>query len=197
MRTVLFLLALTLSFSSGQGEPAGADVETRLNFSFEHSDGDQPSDWASSGWQNAPYKVYLTHQEAYQGAKSVIFRCEAQTCGSGAFGVVTKRLSAQSLVGKELKLRGFLKTDAVEGGYAGLWMRVDGAFVEGRPEQLAFDNMSDRGVTGTQGLDPLRNCARGARGRARRVLRRALHGSGERLGGRVGPQRKRPRWRPR
>ncbi len=156
MRTVLFLLALTLSFSFGQSEPAGAgaDIEARLNLSFEHSDGDQPADWASSGWQNAPYKVYLTHQEAYQGAKSVIFRCAAQTCGSGAFGVVTKRLAAQSLVGKELRLRGFLKADAVEGGYAGLWMRIDGAFVEGRPEQLAFDNMSDRGVTGTQDWTP-------------------------------------------
>ncbi len=156
MRSVLFLLALILSFSFGQDQQgaARADIEARLNLNFEHSDGDQPADWASSGWRNAPYKVYLTRSEAYQGRQSVAFRCAAQACGSGASGVVTKRLFAESLVGKQVRLRGFLKTDGVEGGHAGLWMRVDGASVEGRPEELAYDDMSDRGAVGTQGWTP-------------------------------------------
>nr|GFD16009.1 hypothetical protein [Tanacetum cinerariifolium] len=46
--------------------------------------------------------------------------------------------------GKTLKLSGFLKTNQVQDGYAGLWMRVDGA--EG---VLAFDNMKSRPVQGT------------------------------------------------
>ena len=159
MRRAFLLLALVLSLPVlGQGgEPGEAEralVEARLNLSFEHSDGDQPADWASSGWGNAPYKVYLTRSEAYQGRQSVTFRCAAQACDSETFGVVTKRLSTESLVGKQVRLRGFLKTEEVEGGHAGLWMRVDGAFVEGRPEELASNGMSDRGVAGTQDWTP-------------------------------------------
>lgn len=45
--------------------------------------------------------------------------------------------------GKQIVLKGFLKTDNVI-GWAGLWMRLDG------PEgSLAFDNMMNRGITGT------------------------------------------------
>ena len=43
-----------------------------------------------------------------------------------------------------VKYSGFIKTAGVTRGYAGLWWRVDG-----ESGALAFDNMSDRGATGT------------------------------------------------
>lgn len=46
--------------------------------------------------------------------------------------------------GKKIKLTGFIKTENVVGGYAGLWMRFDG-----KDSVIAFDNMKDRGIKGT------------------------------------------------
>lgn len=52
----------------------------------------------------------------------------------------------QNFKGKKIKLTGYIKTENVTGGYAGLWMRID---AEDSYTPLAFDNMNDRGVTGT------------------------------------------------
>jgi C-terminal processing protease CtpA/Prc len=46
--------------------------------------------------------------------------------------------------GKMITLKGYIKTEEVNDGWAGLWLRIDG---EGTP--LQFDNMEDRGVKGT------------------------------------------------
>ncbi len=43
--------------------------------------------------------------------------------------------------GNKIKLTGYIKTENVTDGYAGLWMRLD--------PSVGFDNMSDRGVKGT------------------------------------------------
>jgi hypothetical protein len=47
-------------------------------------------------------------------------------------------------VAKRVHLSGYIKTDGVTTGYAGLWLRVDGA-----SDMLALDNMAGRGATGT------------------------------------------------
>jgi C-terminal processing protease CtpA/Prc len=46
--------------------------------------------------------------------------------------------------GREILLKGAIKTQSVKSGYAGLWMRIDG---EG--QSIAFDNMQKRGIKGT------------------------------------------------
>ena len=43
--------------------------------------------------------------------------------------------------GKEITLSGWIKTENVSGGYAGLWMRID--------PSVAFDNMNANGIKGT------------------------------------------------
>lgn len=43
--------------------------------------------------------------------------------------------------GKKITLSGYIKTENITDGYAGLWMRID--------PQIAFDNMQQNGVTGT------------------------------------------------
>jgi C-terminal processing protease CtpA/Prc len=47
--------------------------------------------------------------------------------------------------GTTLFLSGFIKTENVTGGWAGLWLRVDGTDYQ----VLGFDNMQSRGITGT------------------------------------------------
>ncbi len=60
----------------------------------------------------------------------------------GDFGRLTFRFPIEQARGKRLKLSGQIRTEALEDGWAGLWMRADG------PEFL-FDNMSERGPRGT------------------------------------------------
>lgn len=47
----------------------------------------------------------------------------------------------ESPIGRQITLTCYIKTENMTGGYAGLWMRID-------PNE-GFDNMSDRGITGT------------------------------------------------
>jgi erythromycin esterase-like protein len=61
-----------------------------------------------------------------------------------SFGVATSTFPVGVAAGKRVKYSGFIKTTGVTRGYAGLWWRVDG-----ESGILAFDNMSNRGVTGT------------------------------------------------
>ena len=63
---------------------------------------------------------------------------------SPAFGVATGRFPVKNAVGKRIHFSGYIKTEGVTTGYAGLWWRVDGP-----SGVLAFDNMQNRGVSGT------------------------------------------------
>lgn len=60
----------------------------------------------------------------------------------GEFGSCSMIIPS-TYTGKQIVLTGFLKTENVK-GYAGLWLRLDG-----EKSNLGFDNMSDRGITGT------------------------------------------------
>lgn len=62
-----------------------------------------------------------------------------------AFGVASATFPVDQAAGKRIKFSGFIRTEEVLTGYAGLWWRVDG---EDR-KVLGFDNMSKRGAKGT------------------------------------------------
>jgi erythromycin esterase-like protein len=68
---------------------------------------------------------------------------------TGAFGVATASFPVDAARGKRIRFSGYIKTENVTRGYAGLWWRVDGPGESGNRNVLAFDNMSGRGVTGT------------------------------------------------
>jgi hypothetical protein len=63
-----------------------------------------------------------------------------------AFGVATASFPVNAAAGKHIKYSGYIRTEGVTEGWAGLWWRVDG---EPGSATLAFDNMQDRGATGT------------------------------------------------
>jgi hypothetical protein len=48
--------------------------------------------------------------------------------------------------GRRIRLSGYVKTENVRTGWAGLWLRIDGSY-EG--EMLGFDNMEKRPIKGT------------------------------------------------
>jgi erythromycin esterase-like protein len=63
----------------------------------------------------------------------------------GGFGVATWSFPVEDARGKRLKYTGYIKTEKLRNGWAGLWWRVD----SGERTAVAFDNMMDRGPKGT------------------------------------------------
>jgi hypothetical protein len=62
-----------------------------------------------------------------------------------SFGVATSSFPVAVAAGKHVRFSGYIKTEGVVRGPAGLWWRVDGPNMR----TLAFDNMQLRGATGT------------------------------------------------
>jgi len=77
-------------------------------------------------------------------ASGLAAKTQASQGGGGSFGVATATFPVSAAAGKKVRFSGYIKTADVAGGYAGLWWRVDGP-----SGTLAFDNMQDRGVTGS------------------------------------------------
>jgi len=60
------------------------------------------------------------------------------------FGLATASFPVEVAAGKRIHYSGYIKTEGITRAWAGLWLRVDG-----KSGVLAFDNMRDRGATGT------------------------------------------------
>jgi erythromycin esterase-like protein len=69
----------------------------------------------------------------------------AAAAGPG-FGMAVGTFPLAVAAGKSVRFSGYIRTEGVTSGYAGLWWRVDGPT---RGQSLAFDNMAARGATGT------------------------------------------------
>ncbi|HEV7923503.1 MAG TPA: hypothetical protein VGR02_22185 [Thermoanaerobaculia bacterium] len=70
---------------------------------------------------------------------------------SEGFGTVLQRFAADAYRGRKVRFRARVRAQNVK-GWAGLWMRVDGAGTP--PATLAFDNMADRAIVGTSDWTP-------------------------------------------
>ncbi len=68
----------------------------------------------------------------------------SRQAGGPSFGVATGSFPVAQAAGKRVRFSGYIKTENITRGFAGLWWRVDGD-----SGVLAFDNMQDRGATGT------------------------------------------------
>ncbi|MEP6781410.1 MAG: erythromycin esterase family protein [Gemmatimonadaceae bacterium] len=63
---------------------------------------------------------------------------------AGNFGVATSSYPISAVAGRKLRLTGYIRSENINKGYAGFWMRVDGPC-----GSVAFDNMKTRGARGT------------------------------------------------
>lgn len=138
----LFVFALAVSWAS----PLSAQGVSNLG--FEERGTVSPD--APRGWNIGvrSYRLSLDSTQAYAGRTSL--RSERVGENPEAFGVASQTLPVELVRGRRIQLSGWIRTDLVTDGYAGLWMRVDGPLGEqGRQRILAFDNLSGRGATGT------------------------------------------------
>ncbi len=108
-----------------------------LNFELSLSNG-YPWGWFAGG---QGFKVAVDSSEFYSGKKSL----RISKISAGSFGVATTSFPIEAAKGKHVSYTGYIKTQNIVNGYAGLWWRVDGK----NGNVLYLDNMSDRGPSGT------------------------------------------------
>lgn len=65
--------------------------------------------------------------------------------GGAAFGMLGGTFPVSAAAGKTVRFSGYIRTEAVDSGFAGLWWRADGP----EREAVAFDNMQANGPRGT------------------------------------------------
>ena len=129
-QTVL-LLFLPISELTGQSlANAGFEIPDPVHSS-------RPASWHVGG---TGYDLALDTTWAHGGSRSLRIR----STGGGTFGVATQLIEAGALKGQRVRLSGYIRTEAVKGGWAGLWLRFDGP-----GGALWMDNMIGRGAVGT------------------------------------------------
>ena len=79
-----------------------------------------------------------TVETLYKGVKAV------KRLRGADFGLARGRFPYEKVAGKKIRYAGYIRTEEVRDGFAGLWWRVDG-----KSGILAFDDMHDRGPKGT------------------------------------------------
>jgi C-terminal processing protease CtpA/Prc len=125
---LLFILALTISCRTSK-------KNLSYNFDFEKAEHGIPTGWQNFG--NNSYKLSLDSTDVKIGKHSAVieFTSGAPDFKAWSFPII------ESFPGHKITLTGYIKTENVTDGYAGLWMRIDPG--------IAFDNMNKNGVTGT------------------------------------------------
>lgn len=104
------------------------------NLDFETSENNSPALWKLMGNNSA--KAFSDFNEKQQGKASAVIESE----GTEGFRAIMYTLP-NNYAGRKITLSGYLKTENVTDGFAGLWMRID-------PE-VAFNNMQNVGLKGT------------------------------------------------
>jgi C-terminal processing protease CtpA/Prc len=127
--SVLFLSFSMITFAQKQ------PTKSVFNFDFETIENEHPQSWENFG--NETYQKALDSTIVKNGKYSVSL---AYTDGNSGFKAWAYTLP-YNYKGKSITLSGFIKTENVSEGHAGLWMRID--------PSLGFDNMDDRGIVGT------------------------------------------------
>ena len=106
-----------------------------LGFENEHS-GDTPG-----GWFANPHGTIFNDDKIIQNGQWSV-RIDRNAQSSGEFSVIGRPITWE-FTGKNIEMRGFLRTEDVT-GYAGLWMRQDNG-----PEMLLLENMQSQELKGT------------------------------------------------
>ena len=120
-----------------------------------------PQGWFLAGSEPGSYSMdrdsVVTHGTSRSGRLASIQP-------SKGFGTMMQSIDAVDYAGKRMRLSAWVKSSDVK-RWAGVWMRVDGASTQ--RGSLAFDNMQDRPIKGTQDwtrCDIVLDVAKGAKG---------------------------------
>jgi len=135
MKTKLFL-SIIISLLSVINCSQTNNNDSKLNLNFEDIQDGKPRGWFIIQEKN--YAVSLDSIHVKSGKYSILIESTGDFVNSQQ--QITFTLP-NNYDGKSITLSGYIKTENVTDGYAGLLMRID--------PQIAFDNMRQTGITGT------------------------------------------------
>ncbi|WP_289063427.1 erythromycin esterase family protein [uncultured Zobellia sp.] len=134
MRTTILLIFVCLAGKSFSQE------FLNLGFEYELRGSETPKKWwytTSSG-----YIFKWDGNEKHESNRSL--KITSNTPKENQSGVFTASFPVAFAKGRKIELRGHVKTESINNGYAGLWWKVDG-----QDGVLGFDNMENNGLKGT------------------------------------------------
>lgn len=108
---------------------------SKLNLDFEKVKKASPIGWSNFG--SSSYILTLDSTQIKAGKYAASIQVKEGTPDFKAWALTIPN----NYAGKKITLSGYIKTENVTDGYAGLWMRID--------PSVAFNNMSKNGVKGT------------------------------------------------
>ncbi len=133
MQKLIFSLFLSLLAITTYGQKKQTPVN--FNFGCETIVGGKPLGWDHFG--NSAYLIAIDSTQVKSGKYSISIQSSGEKSDFKAWAFTIPN----SYPGKKITLYGFVKTENVTDGYAGLWMRID--------PSIAFDNMNEKGIKGT------------------------------------------------
>lgn len=110
----------------------------------ENIDPKVPKDWFVAGSNPDDYDCRVDDQVAFRSKRSAYIK--SKTPQPTGFATLMQVFKAATYRSTRLAMAGYAKSDQLE-GWAGFWMRVDGADTQ----VLRFDNMADRAIKGSTG----------------------------------------------
>ena len=133
---VLFLFACNNVQNSKKNDSNNNSTYLNLNFEMSSFSGDLRY-WYTGG---EGYDISIDSSIFYAGKKSLMIAKTAY----GKLGVATSTFPIEEVKGKHVTYTGYIKTENINIGYAGLWWRIDG-----NNEVIKLENMHNYGPTGT------------------------------------------------
>jgi hypothetical protein len=110
---------------------------------------DLPAGWFAAGSHPAEYQMGIDTNVRHDGKASGFIKANANELHG--FGTLMQTAGPAEYLGKRIRLSGYVRSEKVQSGWAGLWLRIDGApqGATKQPEMLGFDNMQSRPIKGT------------------------------------------------
>ena len=106
---------------------------------------DLPKDWFNGSHNPKQYEMGINKGAGQDGKNAATIKSIPKKISKYDFGTLMQTCKAEKYIGKRIRMTGFIKSTDLS-DWAGLWLRVD---QYGSREDLAFDNMEDRGIKGT------------------------------------------------
>ena len=110
-------------------------ASSNLNLDFEVVEKGDPVGWNNFGGGNYNLAIDSTNTKSGKYTASIAFNYGKPNFKAWAYTL------PNNYAGKKITLSGYIKTENITEGYAGLWMRID--------PSIDFDNMNKNGIKGT------------------------------------------------
>jgi C-terminal processing protease CtpA/Prc len=131
-KSILTLLILFISITT---YCQNKETISKFNFDFENAEKGSPAGWNNFGSPNYILALDSTNIKSGKYSATIEYKEGNPDFKAWAFTI------PGNYAGKKITLSGYIKTENVTDGYAGLWMRID--------PSIAFDNMNKKGIKGT------------------------------------------------